>query len=106
MALESDGFFSEDFAASRSFFEKTLDLPLTIYAFPNGSSRPEQIRYLLNAGVRHVLLVGEQLVRPVSSRVVPRITFYARSAPEARLRCVGWSPRGLARPQTPSEEQK
>jgi peptidoglycan/xylan/chitin deacetylase (PgdA/CDA1 family) len=106
MALESDGFFREDFAASRSFFERTLDLPLTIYAFPNGSSRPEQVRHLLNEGLQYVLLVGEQLVRPVSSRVVPRITFYARSAPEARLRCVGWSPWGLARPQTPSEEQK
>ena len=106
MAHESDTFFREDFSATQSFFTTTLGLPLTIYAFPNGSSRAEQVRHLLNVGVNHVLLVGEKLVRRASPRVIPRVTFYARSAPEARLRCSGWTPRGLARPRTSAEDEE
>jgi peptidoglycan/xylan/chitin deacetylase (PgdA/CDA1 family) len=106
MAHESNDFFREDFRASRVFFEEQLRLPLTTYAFPNGSSRPAQVRYLLDQGVQTVLLVGDQLARPASSRVLPRITFYAGSAAEARLRSLGWHPRGLARIAAPSEIQE
>jgi peptidoglycan/xylan/chitin deacetylase (PgdA/CDA1 family) len=97
MAHESHSFFCEDFLASREFFETTLGLALRTYAFPNGSSRPEQVRYLLDQGIRSVLLVGDQLARPASSPVLPRINLYADSPPEARLRSLGWRPRGLAR---------
>jgi peptidoglycan/xylan/chitin deacetylase (PgdA/CDA1 family) len=37
MALETDEFFLEDLANCRRFFEYRLQMPMTIYAFPNGS---------------------------------------------------------------------
>lgn len=101
MGHESQEFFRQDFELTRAFFAETLGMPLTIYAFPNGSHRREQVQLLLEAGIRHVLLVDEQLSRSDAPQVVPRITFHARSAPESRLRALGWHPRGVARLQAP-----
>jgi peptidoglycan/xylan/chitin deacetylase (PgdA/CDA1 family) len=95
MGFENDGFFREDFERSARYFSEELGLPHTIYAFPNGSYRPGQIRYLLNHGIERVLLVDEQLAS-AESPVLPRLTFFARSTSELRLRALGWSPRGLA----------
>jgi peptidoglycan/xylan/chitin deacetylase (PgdA/CDA1 family) len=95
MGQQSDEFFQQDLARARQVFVRELGLPCDIYAFPNGSYRPAQVQSLLEQGFKHVLLVGEQLAGD-STQVLPRITFWAQSAPEARLRALGWSPRGVA----------
>jgi len=90
MALEDDGFFLDDFARCQDFFRDELALPLEIYAFPNGSYRPDQIALLQERGIRHVLLVDERASRP-SAGVHPRFTFGAFSPAEVRLRALGWT---------------
>jgi peptidoglycan/xylan/chitin deacetylase (PgdA/CDA1 family) len=89
MGHESTEFFRGDVRACQAFFQDELHQPLSIYAFPNGSHRPEQIQALLDEGVKHVLLVGNELSR-VDVRVHPRLTFYGESPSEIRLRATGY----------------
>jgi peptidoglycan/xylan/chitin deacetylase (PgdA/CDA1 family) len=89
MGFESDKFFQDDFHQCRSYFSETLNLPLDIYAFPNGSYRDSQVDYLLCNGMRHILLVDELLTRR-SHRVLTRVTVAADSWPELRLTAVGY----------------
>ena len=88
MAYESTAFFEEDFLRSSDLFRQ-LEIPLTIYAFPNGSHRREQVSFLKAAGVRHVLVVDDRLVRGSERAVLPRVTLWGQSAAEIRLRAVG-----------------
>jgi peptidoglycan/xylan/chitin deacetylase (PgdA/CDA1 family) len=88
MAFESISFFKEDLRACQQFFEESLRLPLSIYAFPNGSHRPEQIELLRSAGIRHILLVDEALAEP-GRDVYPRLTIYGESLAETSLRALG-----------------
>jgi len=57
-----------------------------VFAFPNGSYRPDQIAPLQRRGYRHVLTIG----RPTTARtgVHPRSAIYGDSAAELRLRAV------------------
>ncbi len=88
MGLESLEFFEQDLARAARFHEDHLGAPLTIYAFPNGSHRREQVDALFARGVEHVLLVGERTAR--DARLVPRVTFHADSPGEVRLRAVAF----------------
>jgi peptidoglycan/xylan/chitin deacetylase (PgdA/CDA1 family) len=88
MAVESDGFLRNDVAKCRGFFTAELGLPMDIYAFPNGSYRPEQVELLRAEGIRFVLLVDERVARePAAS--YPRISVAGATAAEVRLRAAG-----------------
>jgi len=89
MEFEDDAFFADDFTHCRRFFADELCLPLTVYAFPNGSHREGQIEFLTRRGVERVLLVGEDYAR-ADERAWPRFTMYGSSAAELRLRARGW----------------
>jgi peptidoglycan/xylan/chitin deacetylase (PgdA/CDA1 family) len=92
MEFESDAFFQEDFDRSYAFFHDVLCLPLRVYAFPNGSSRPTQIDILHSRGVEHVLLVGDGYSTSIG-RVHKRFNYYAGSAAEVRFRALGYPAR-------------
>lgn len=88
MAFEDDSFFEEDFQKCRSYFEAELNTPLTIYAFPNGSYRPEQIYYLRRQSVKQILLVDEKFA-DARSDVLTRLTIYGDSGAEVRMKALG-----------------
>jgi peptidoglycan/xylan/chitin deacetylase (PgdA/CDA1 family) len=94
MGLESEPFFVEDFRKAEALFSDTLGLPLTIYAFPNGSYAPWQIEHLRAKGVRQVLLVEEKFNRAGAAPIYARITLSAQSAEEAFFHTVGFKSRG------------
>ncbi len=89
MAFQDDQFFQDDSRRCFDYFRTKLRLPLTIYAFPNGSHRAGQPEWLQQAGVEHVLLVGERF-STVRERVHPRFTIYGLSAVEARFQALGY----------------
>lgn len=95
MGYESDEYFEHDFAMCRSLFIEKLNLPLAIYAFPNGSYRSSQIEFLKNSGVAHILLVEEKVSH--LGPVYTRLTMSAESASEARLRACGLRSKGIQR---------
>lgn len=95
MEWESNEFFKEDFQKCRAFFSDTLNIPLRIYAFPNGSYREEQISILREEGVERVLLVEEQFAKPRAA-VCPRFTMHGDSSAEIRFRAMGFSTRRAA----------
>jgi peptidoglycan/xylan/chitin deacetylase (PgdA/CDA1 family) len=90
MEFEDDAFFEQDLSRCQELFRDTLRLPLRVYAFANGSHRPEQIQILRSRGVAHVLLVGGGYALP-GAGVYPRFTFHADSPSEARLRALGYT---------------
>ncbi|MBI3011633.1 MAG: polysaccharide deacetylase family protein [Candidatus Omnitrophica bacterium] len=97
MAFETNEFFLEDLANCRAFFAQQLQMPMSIYAFPNSSYRPEQLALLRKAGVQHILLVEERLAR-WGEGVYPRLTIHGESGIETRFRALGyrarWAPCG------------
>ncbi|HEU4532455.1 MAG TPA: polysaccharide deacetylase family protein, partial [Polyangiaceae bacterium] len=97
MGFESDEFLARDVDRCAEFFRDRLGLPLDTYAFPNGSYRPSQLGVLRAKGIKHILLVDEQ-VRAGGGDLYPRLTFSAESAAEARLRAAGFRSRGMFRP--------
>ena len=87
MGVETDEYLREDLRRCEEYMRNELGLPMLIYAFSNGSYRPEQVDIVRHSGVRHILLVddnfaGEALVRP-------RFGFDAKSLPEARFKALG-----------------
>ncbi|MBS1792984.1 MAG: polysaccharide deacetylase family protein [Acidobacteria bacterium] len=90
MKFEEDAFFEDDFEKCVDYFKDKLELPLEIYAFPNGSYRPEQVAFLQNRGIRHILLVGEDYA-PRGTNVYPRFTLYGASKIEARFQALGFN---------------
>lgn len=87
MAFESQDFFEGDFAKCSSYFDQVLRAKLSIYAFPNGSYRDEQIDFLKSQGVEKVLLVNEEFAS-LGSDVVTRITMYGDSPSEVIMRSL------------------
>jgi peptidoglycan/xylan/chitin deacetylase (PgdA/CDA1 family) len=85
MEFESDEFFAEDLRRCRGWYRQHLGTAPRIYAFPNGSYRPSQVRIAQKAGIGHMLLVGE---RPssIGERVHPRITADGVTLRELRMR--------------------
>jgi peptidoglycan/xylan/chitin deacetylase (PgdA/CDA1 family) len=90
MAHESDDYLREDVRRCRTYFSEKLQLPLKIYALPNGSYRPAQIDILREEGIRDILLVNEDFARP-SSDLRWRFTFDGTSRHEVRYRATGAS---------------
>ena len=89
MAYEDSAFFEEDFLKCKAYFESELGMPLSTYAFPNGSYRSEQIEYLRRNGIRQILLVDEKFA-DMSSDVLTRLTIYGETAAEARMKALGF----------------
>ena len=87
MEFESDDYLDEDVRRCASWMKETLGMPMTIYAFPNGSCRNGQAERVLAHGVNHVLLVGETFDR--APRIHRRFTFDARSPSELRFKALG-----------------
>jgi peptidoglycan/xylan/chitin deacetylase (PgdA/CDA1 family) len=92
MEYETLATFGEDFERCAAVFRDQLSLPLTIYAFPNGSYRPCQVEWLRSRGVEHVLLVGDDYAR-TGERTYRRFNYYASSTGEARFRALGFPAR-------------
>lgn len=90
MAVESDAVFADDVARCRSYFETTLGLPMTIYAFPNGSRRDGQVETLRRAGVAQVLLVDDDFAS-LKAPALKRFTMRGDDRSEARYRAHGGS---------------
>lgn len=88
MGFEDNAFFEADLQKCSDYFDKMLEIPLEIYAFPNGSFRPEQIEISRRRGIRHQLLVGEKYADR-NSDVFTRFTIYGASALEARFQALG-----------------
>lgn len=91
MEFESDDYLDADVHRCAAWFKDQLGLPMTTYAFANGSCRHGQAERVLANGVEHVLLVGEAF--DTSPRVHRRFTFDGRSGSEVRFKALG----GLAR---------
>lgn len=89
MGYESLEFFEDDLRKCRDYFDSELDIPLSIYAFPNGSYKPEQIDILRQNGIRRILLVGEQFASP-GSDVLCRITTYGKTAGQVKMKALAF----------------
>jgi peptidoglycan/xylan/chitin deacetylase (PgdA/CDA1 family) len=94
MEFESDEFFESDLDRCFDYFSRSLRMPLLVYAFPNGSRRPEQVDTLLKRGIRYVLLVDEKFASRRCA-VCPRFTIYGDSYQEAKFRSLGHYARGV-----------
>jgi peptidoglycan/xylan/chitin deacetylase (PgdA/CDA1 family) len=95
MAFQDDAFFREDVRKCREFFANHLNLPLKIYAFPNGSYRPAHVEHLIEGGFEHILLVDEKLAR-TRGRILPRLSLNASTPVELKLQALGLRARGTA----------
>lgn len=87
MAYESNQYLRNDLRRCGKYFEEIIGQKMHIYAFPNGSYREEQIEIVVESGVDHVLLVGEDFADERSP--YKRFTFNAHTKSEARFRALG-----------------
>jgi glycosyltransferase involved in cell wall biosynthesis/peptidoglycan/xylan/chitin deacetylase (PgdA/CDA1 family) len=87
MEYETDDYLVDDVRRCREYFDRNLGIPVNIYAFPNGSYAPGQLELVEQAGIEHVLLVGERL--DTDPRRHARFTFHARTRSESRYRATG-----------------
>ena len=101
MSNQTDTFFREDLRKCFDWFDRELELPMDIYAFPSGSYREHQIEILRDANVKHILLVDHQMLKGESD-VYPRLPITAFDADEARLRAAGLFAMGTRRGETRS----
>jgi peptidoglycan/xylan/chitin deacetylase (PgdA/CDA1 family) len=88
MGFETDAYFQQDLERCRTYFHSQLQLPATIYAFPNGSYREHQVSEALAQGFRHVLLVNNAFSRP-GNAAHARFGIYGDSRPEILFRSLG-----------------
>lgn len=91
MSYESQEYFEDDVRRCSEYFRSKLNLPLDIYAFPNGSHTTQQVEFLERFGIAHILLVGEQF--DTNGVRHGRFSFHAESASEVAWRAWG----GLSR---------
>ncbi len=88
LGVETDDYAAEDFRKCKDWFKKHLAMPVSIYAFPNGSYKVQHISLAQDAGFEHVLLVNDRFSEPKGS-IHERFGFDARSAAEMRFKAVG-----------------
>lgn len=93
MAFETDDYLRQDAEKCRIYFHDRLQLPVTIYAFPNGSCRDSQVAEVLAQGYRHVLLINNVFSRQDFSAHA-RFGIYGQSHAELLFRALG----GFAKP--------
>lgn len=89
MGIETKEFFEEDFLRCKEYFDKTLSLPMNIYAFPSGSYKEYQLDFLEKNGIEHILLVNEEYSNNYTNKH-NRFTYYADSKSEVKMRSVGF----------------
>ncbi len=89
MGIESTEYFENDFLQCQEYFKNKLHLPLNIYAFPSGSYQNNQLDFLKNNGIKHILLVNENYSNYHTS-IHNRFTFYGDSINEIKMRALGW----------------
>jgi peptidoglycan/xylan/chitin deacetylase (PgdA/CDA1 family) len=82
-----DADFLDDFQRARSVVSRLRGDACPIYAFPNGSYRPQQLDLLRARAVAHVLLVGEQPSQ-ATAEVHTRITVRGGTLAELRARAA------------------
>lgn len=87
MEFETEDYLREDVQRCQEFFQRKLGSTVNIYAFPNGSHAPGQLELVEQAGIRHVLLVGEKFDTHPSRH--ERFTFHASNIAEMRFRATG-----------------
>jgi peptidoglycan/xylan/chitin deacetylase (PgdA/CDA1 family) len=87
MEFESDAYLDADVRRCGDYLRDKIGVPMTIYAFPNGSCSAGQAERVLAQGVDHVLLVGDRFDR--NRPIHQRITFDARSRSEVRYKAAG-----------------
>jgi peptidoglycan/xylan/chitin deacetylase (PgdA/CDA1 family) len=88
LGCETDEYVRADIEACRRWFADKLSMPLSIYAVPNGSYRPSQIRLLRDSGISEILLVDEDFSTGEGG-VHKRFTFDSTSPAETRFRATG-----------------
>ncbi len=89
MGFEDSDYFEEDFAACDRYFREELAYPFTIYAFPNGSYRPDQIPFLERHGIKYILLVEEEFGESIAS-VLQRVTIYGNDSLQIKMKVMGF----------------
>jgi peptidoglycan/xylan/chitin deacetylase (PgdA/CDA1 family) len=87
MAFETNDYLLEDVRKCQLYFRDKLATPVDIYAFPNGSYAAGQLELVERAGIRHVLLTGDDFDRGGCRHA--RFTFHAHNASEVRFRATG-----------------
>ena len=90
MGFETNEFFLSDLEKCESYFSEKLGVPLSIYAFPNGSYRPSQIDTLRSRGISHILLVDEKFASRRRD-ILTRVTMYGDTSAELRARALGYN---------------
>jgi peptidoglycan/xylan/chitin deacetylase (PgdA/CDA1 family) len=88
MGHETMDYFSQDLQECQSFFAQKLELPMNIYAFPNGSYQKEQVDHLLQSKLQHVLLVDETYSQR-QNNIHARFTISGESLGEIKLKSLG-----------------
>jgi hypothetical protein len=88
MGFEANAAFQADFRLSKAWLEEQR-VPCSIYAFPNGSYRPEQIEWLRTQGIHSVLLVDERFAHREDSGVYPRLSVSGGSVVELEMAGFG-----------------
>lgn len=90
MEFEENSFFEDDLQKCLKYFDEKLHLPLEIYAFPNGSFRPEQTEILRKHGIKYQLLVEEKYAQK-DTDIFPRFTIYGATKLESRFQALGFN---------------
>lgn len=88
MSTESEKYFIADLIKCSKYFIEAFEIPATIYAFPNGSHRLEQVQQALSAGYKHILLVGNDYSMK-DFNVHSRFGIHASSEREVLFRALG-----------------
>lgn len=94
MGYESMEFFQQDTQMCEDFFQKNFQRSFNIYAFPNGSYRPEQVEYLKKKYSPYILLVDEKLATG-TDHIFTRLTFHGKTREELYVRGVGFGSVGI-----------
>ncbi len=89
MGFEDFDYFAGDFAECGRYFAEELNLPLTTYAFANGSYRAEQVDFLRQNGIKYILLVDEKFA-DLQADVFPRLTVYGETRTEIKMKSLGF----------------
>lgn len=61
MKYETDLFFKEDLDSCKQYFQKNFLLDFSIYAFPNGYYKKNNIEYAIKEKIKHILIVDDKL---------------------------------------------
>ena len=78
MAAEDDDYVAADARRCRAYFADVLKRPTSIYAFPNGSYRPQHPAMIREAGFDTILLVNEDF-SSAATRDHSRFNIYGTS---------------------------